>query len=124
MSPDPLLSRGTEELARFARVEPPAELDAWVRARLRAAVGEHAPAAASAAGLLLSGPPLTGTPRSARSEPSNGVSPEAARTVPARVPVAVPLVERLALAVGAVACGVQASGFVVRLLCSVLTLGR
>jgi hypothetical protein len=87
MSPDPLLSRDTEELARFARVEPPAELDAWVRAQLRAAVAERAHA----------------TPR---------------------VPASMPLAERLALAVGALACGVQASGFVLRAVWNVLSLGR
>ena len=109
MSPDP------EQLARFARVEPPAELDAWVRSRLRAAVAEHSPAAASAA-----------VPRS---EPSCGASPEPSRAVPsrwvpARSPASVPLVERLALTVGAVACGVQASSLVLRMVWSVLTLGR
>jgi len=118
MSPDPLLSPDTEDLARFARVEPPAELDAWVRARLRAAVAEHAPAASSAA-----------VPVSARNERSYGVSPEPSRAplprrVPARVAASVPLVERLALAVGAVACGVQASGFVLRVVWNALSLGR
>jgi hypothetical protein len=118
-----------EQLARFARVEPPADLDAWVRARLRAAVIEHAPAAPSGAGLPSSGLPSSGLPSSARREPSHGVSPEpsralSARRAPARTAASVPLVERLALAVGAVACGIQASGLVVRVLWSVLTLGR
>jgi hypothetical protein len=116
MSPD------LDELARFAHVEPPAQLDAWVRARLRAAVAERAADGASGAV----------APRSALaapSEPCHGVSREpsraaASRTMPARTPVAVPLVERVALAVGAVACGVQASGLVIRVLWSVLTLGR
>ena len=132
MSPDP------EQLARFVRVEPPAELDAWVRSRLRAAVAERAPDGASAPVVRAAGlrsaaaPSRSPLPMSAPStlaESSCGVSPERsevvpARGVPARAPASVPLVERLALSVGAVACGIQASGLLVRLLCSVLTLGR
>ncbi|HTV20344.1 MAG TPA: hypothetical protein VMG12_16790 [Polyangiaceae bacterium] len=91
MSPDP------EQLARFASVEPPPELDAWVRARLRAAVAEQARVSAV---------------------------PRAADTAPARAPVSVPLIERLALAVGIVACGVQASGVLVRVFWTAVMFGR
>jgi hypothetical protein len=115
MSPDPLLSRDTEELARFARVEPPAELDAWVRARLRAAVAERAHHARVD---VMSGAPA---------HDDSGLrarSGEPMRTATPRVPASMPLAERLALAVGAVACGVQASGFVLRAVWNVLSLGR
>lgn len=115
MSLDPLLPRDTEELARFARVEPPAELDAWVRAQLRAAVAERAhPTQVDAMGR-------------APAHDENGLharSGEPMRTATPRVPASMPLAERLALAVGALACGVQASGFVLRAVWNVLSLGR
>jgi hypothetical protein len=107
MSPDPL--------ARFARVEPPAELDAWVRERMRAAVAQHAhPAPAGTAA------------RAAAQDPrsSHARAGQPARTAARRVPASMPLAERLALAVGAVACGVQASALVLRVVWSVLSLGR
>jgi hypothetical protein len=106
MSPDPL--------ARLARVEPPPELDAWVRERMRAAVARHAqPAPAGTAA------------RAAAQDPrrSHARAGEPALTTP-RVPASMPLAERLALAVGAVACGVQASGFVLRVVWNALSLGR
>jgi hypothetical protein len=109
MSPDP------EELARFVRVEPPAELDAWMRARLRAAVTEHARATADGAATSSSA-----TPDGAL----HARAPEPSRATPARVPVSIPLAERLVLALGAVACAVQASGLVIRIVWSALTLGR
>lgn len=92
MSVDP------EQLARFATVEPPPELDAWVRGRLRAAVTD----------------PARGGPAAQR----------ASDTAPEQVPVAVPLVERLTLAVGILACGVQASGVLVRIFWHAVMLGR
>lgn len=122
MSPDPLLSPDPEELARFARVEPPPELDAWMRDRLRAAVAQQATRGSSTAALRMSQPAV-----SARDEPL-GVAPEPRRSDPSRLTparaAAVPFVERLALGVGAVACGVQASSLVIRMVWSALTLGR
>lgn len=107
MSPDPL--------ARFARVEPPAELDAWVRERMRAAVAQHAqPArAATAAGAAA---------QDHRRSPAR--AGEAARATTPRTAASMPLAERLALAAGAVACGVQASALVLRVVWNVLSLGR
>jgi hypothetical protein len=105
----------TDPLARFGRVEPPAELDAWVRERLRAAVAQHAL------------PARAGTAARAAAH-GRGSSPartaEAARATTARVPAPMPLAERLALAAGAVACGVQASALVLRVVWNVLSLGR
>jgi hypothetical protein len=107
MSPDPL--------ARFARVEPPAELDAWVRERMRAAVARHAqPALAGAAARAT-------VQDHGRSHADAG---QPARTATSRVPVSMPLAERFALAVGAVACGLQASALVLRVVWNVLSLGR
>jgi hypothetical protein len=106
MSPD------AKQLARFARVEPPAELDAWMRVKLRAAVAARAvPASASPA-----------MPVGMRRSLPRSVSREPSKASPARAPESVPLVERLALAVGVVACGVQASAFVIRLVCAALAL--
>jgi hypothetical protein len=103
------MSTDLERLARWANVEPPAELDAWVRTRLRAAVAQQAPAAASA------------TAKSGRAAPSS-LSRDRSRALPAAARV--PRVERLGLAVGAVACGVQGSAFLLRLVWSALSLGR
>jgi hypothetical protein len=120
MSPDP------KQLARFARVEPPAELDAWVRAKLRASVTERCAAVSERAGAdddaterfaARSGTGLLGR----ASEPSEA-RPTRARASRAAAPV--PFIERVVLATGAVACGIQASGFVLRLVWSALTLGR
>lgn len=94
MARDPLGPRDLEALGQLARVEPPAELDAWVRAKLRAAVAEQAPV------------------------------PAGSRANPPLAPVSVPLGERLALAIGTVACGVQVSAFVLRMIWSALSLGR
>jgi hypothetical protein len=99
-----------EKLARFAHVQPPAELDAWVRARLRAAVAEQAPDAATAA-----------APRPMGADPSS-LPRDPSRARPVAAPV--PLLERLALTVGAVACGVQASAFLLRMVWNALSLGR
>jgi hypothetical protein len=105
------MSTDRVELARFAHVEPPAELDAWVRTRLRAAIAEQAPDAAIAA-----------APRSMAAEQPSSLPRDPSRARP--VAVQVPLVERLALAVGAVACGVQASAFLLRMVWTALSLGR
>jgi hypothetical protein len=107
MPPDPL--------ARFARVEPPAELDAWVRERMRAAVAQHAPLARA------------GTAAGAAALDHGRSHARAGQPAPpatSRVPASMPLAERLALAVGAVACGVQASALVLRVVWNVLSLGR
>jgi hypothetical protein len=106
MSPDPL--------ARLARVEPPAELDAWVRERMRAAVARHAQ------------PTALGAATSAAARDRGGWrarAGEPARTT-TRVPASMPLAERLALGVAVVAYGVQASGFVLRAVWNALSLGR
>jgi hypothetical protein len=109
MPPDPL--------ARFARVEPPAELDAWVRERMRAAVAQHAqPARAGTA--------ARATALDHGRSRSHARAGQPARTATSRVPASMPLAERLALAVGAVACGVQASALVLRVVWNVLSLGR
>jgi hypothetical protein len=107
MTPDPL--------ARFGRVEPPAELDAWVRERLRAAIAQHPqPARAGTAARAAT--------QGHQSSPAR--AGEAGRATTTRVPASMPLAERVALAVGAVACGVQASALVLRVVWTALSLGR
>lgn len=85
------MSADPEQLARFAHVEPPPALDAWVRSRLEDAVAARARR-----------------------------TPAPAHSTRARVPQSIPLAERVALAVGFVACSVQASGFVLRWVWSAL----
>lgn len=106
------MSTDRDRLARLAHVEPPPELDAWVRTRWRAALAEHARDAASAAAAPT--PMRADAPSSLPRDPSRAM----------RAAVRVPIGERLALTVGAVACGVQASAFLLRMVWSALSLGR
>jgi hypothetical protein len=75
------MERGLEGLSRMARVEPPPELDALVRGRLRTAVLERR---AAAQGVATMGAPAS------------------------RAAANVPLVERCVYAVGLLAYGTQA----------------
>ena len=93
------MSAEIDALARMARVEPPAELDALVRGRYRAAVLEQR--------------------RFARSRVT--ASAPASR---ARLAASVPLAERCAYALGLLAYGAQASGFAAHWVWHVLTSGR
>jgi hypothetical protein len=80
------MERGPEELQRWARVEPPPELDALVRGRLMAAVVQRRAAAEQA-------------------------SPESAPPLRA---ASVPLAERCVYAVGLLAYGTQAVSILAR----------